>query len=157
MRTDLTPVLGSLDEIARWRGRGRDAILQVDTGMSRLGLSPAEVAVLAADHTRLEGLTIRYVMSHLVSSEQPDDPINALQRQRFDAARAMLPPVPCSLANSSGIFLGPAFGSDLARPGAALYGINPTPALPNPMQARRAIVRAGPRGARGPGGHVGRL
>ena len=25
---DLTPVLGSLDEIARWRGRGRDAILQ---------------------------------------------------------------------------------------------------------------------------------
>ena len=43
-------------------------------------------------------------------------------------------PVPCSLANSSGIFLGPAFGSDLARPGAALYGINPTPGLPNSMQ-----------------------
>jgi alanine racemase len=132
---DLTPVLGSLDEIARWRGRGRDAILQVDTGMCRLGLSPAEVAVLSEDHTWLEGLAIRYVMSHLVSSEQPDDPINALQRQRFEAARAMLPPVPCSLANSSGIFLGPAFGSDLARPGAALYGINPTPEFPNPMQA----------------------
>ena len=132
---ELTPVLGSLDEITRWRGRGRDAILQVDTGMSRLGLSPAEVAVLSEDHTRLEGLTIRYVMSHLVSSEQPADPINALQRQRFDAARAMLPPVPSSLANSSGIFLGPAFGSDLARPGAALYGINPTPERPNPMQA----------------------
>jgi len=132
---DLTPVLGSLDEIARWRGRGRDAILQVDTGMSRLGLSPAEMAVLFEDHTWLEGLTIRYLMSHLVSSEQPDNPINALQRQRFDAARAMLPPVPCSLANSSGIFLGPAFGSDLARPGAALYGINPTPERPNPMQA----------------------
>jgi alanine racemase len=131
---DVTPALGSLDEIARWRGRGRDAILQVDTGMSRLGLSPAEVAVLSEDHTRLEGLTIRYVMSHLVSSEQPDDSINALQRQRFDRARVMLPPVPCSLANSSGIFLGPAFGSDLARPGAALYGINPTPAVRNPMQ-----------------------
>jgi alanine racemase len=97
---DLTPVLGSLDEIARWRGRGREAILQVDTGMSRLGLSPAEVAVLSEDRRWLEGLTICFVMSHLVSSEQPDDPINALQRQRFDAARAMLPPVPCSLANS---------------------------------------------------------
>jgi alanine racemase len=132
---DLTPVLGSLDEIARWRGRGRDAVLHVDTGMSRLGLSPAEVAVLSEDRIWLEGLTIRYVMSHLVSSERPDDPINALQRQRFNAARAMLPPVPSSLANSSGIFLGPAFGSDLARPGAALYGINPTPGFPNPMQA----------------------
>ncbi len=88
---DLTPVLGSLDEIARWRGRGRDAILQVDTGMSRLGLSPAEVAVLSDDPTWLEGLTIRYVMSHLVSSERPDDTINAtaaaaLRRGAGDAA-----------------------------------------------------------------------
>ena len=135
---DLTPVLGSLDEIARWRGRGRAAILHVDTGMSRLGLSRAEAGGAGADHTRLDGLTIRYVMSHLVSSEMPDDPMNQLQRQRFAAARAMLPPAPCSLANSSGIFLGPAFGSDLARPGAALYGVNPTPGRPNPM---RAVVR----------------
>src|SRR4051794_2896527 len=38
----LTPVLGSLAEIAAWRARG-PAILHVDTGMSRLGLSPAEL------------------------------------------------------------------------------------------------------------------
>ena len=124
---DLTPVLGSLDEIGRWRGRGREAILHVDTGMSRLGLDARELSELAQDHTRLDGLAIRYVMSHLVSSEIPADPSNRLQRERFAAARAMLPPAPGSLANSSGIFLGPAFGSDLARPGAALYGVNPTP------------------------------
>src|SRR5450432_1980955 len=46
---DLTPVLGSLDEIDRWRGRGREAILHVDTGMSRLGLDGPELAVLARD------------------------------------------------------------------------------------------------------------
>jgi alanine racemase len=40
--------------------------------------------------------------------------------------------VPRSLANSSGIFLD--FASDLARPGAALYGVNPTPGAPNPMR-----------------------
>ena len=129
---DLTPVLGSLDEIARWHGR--EAILHVDTGMSRLGLDARELAVLAGDHGRLGRLTIRYVMSHLVSSELPDDPLNHLQRQRFAAARAMLPPAPGSLANSSGIFLGSEFGSDLARAGAALYGINPTPGRANPMQ-----------------------
>ena len=33
------------------------------------------------------------------------------------------------------MFLGAGFGSDLARPGAALYGINPTPGQPNPMRA----------------------
>src|SRR5262249_56365939 len=38
-----------------------------------------------------------------------------------------------SLANSSGIFLGDATYFDLARPGAALYGVNPTPGRPNPM------------------------
>src|SRR5262249_22992466 len=38
-----------------------------------------------------------------------------------------------SLANSSGIFLGPAYHFDLARPGYALYGGNPTPGKPNPM------------------------
>jgi alanine racemase len=77
-------------------------------------------------------------MSHLVASEVADDPLNQVQRERFAAARALLPPAPASLANSSGIFLGPDFGSDLARAGAALYGVNPTPGQPNPM---RGVVR----------------
>jgi len=136
LRHGLTPVLGSLDEIERWRGRA--AILHVDTGMSRLGLDARELAVLAGDRARLDGLTIRYVMSHLVASEVPCDPLNQRQRERFAAARAILPPAPGSLANSSGIFLGPEFGSNLARAGAALYGINPTPGQPNPM---RGVVR----------------
>src|SRR5205085_8153277 len=42
--------------------------------------------------------------------------------------------VPASLANSSGIYLGPQFQFDMVRPGAALYGINPTPEADNPMQ-----------------------
>lgn len=155
---DLTPVLGSLAEIerwtslARWFGQGLGAILHVDTGMSRLGLDDQELAILADDHTRLDGLTIRYVMSHLVAAERPDDPVNQRQRARFATARARLPPAPASLANSSGIFLGAGFGSDLARPGAALYGINPILGRPNPMQetvrlaARVLAVRDVPTG-----------
>jgi alanine racemase len=77
-------------------------------------------------------------MTHLVSAEMPDDPINETQRRRFAAACAGLPAAPRSLANSSGLFLGPGFGSDLARPGAALYGVNPTPGAANPM---RPVVR----------------
>ena len=44
-----------------------------------------------------------------------------------------MPGAPTSLANSSGIFLGPDYHFDLLRPGAALYGINPLPGRPNPM------------------------
>ncbi|MGH7153328.1 MAG: alanine racemase [Acetobacteraceae bacterium] len=136
----IIPVLGSLADVERWTiagraaGRALPAILHVDTGMSRLGLARGELDTLVRDPTRLHGLSLAYVMSHLVSSELPDDPMNEAQRRRFAAARAALPAAPCSLANSSGIFLGASFGSDLARPGAALYGINPTPGKPNPMR-----------------------
>ncbi len=49
------------------------------------------------------------------------------------AMRRLLPDVPASLAASSGIFLGPDWHFDWVRPGAALYGVNPTPTEPNPM------------------------
>ncbi|WP_239002773.1 alanine racemase [Rhodovastum atsumiense] len=137
---DIVPVLGGLGEIERWtalaraEGRKLPVLLHVDTGMNRLGLDAAGLAALADAPERLAGLSIRYVMTHLVAAELPDDPANAEQRRRFAAACAVLPPAPRSFANSSGIFLGAGFASDLARPGAALYGINPTPGRPNPMR-----------------------
>lgn len=136
----LLPVLGSLGEVAEWdaaatrAGRALPALLHVDTGMNRLGLPPAELEVLAADPDRMRGVAVAWVMTHLVSAEAPDDPANEAQRTRFAAARRRLPPAPSSFANSSGLFLGPGFASDLARPGAALYGVNPTPGRPNPMR-----------------------
>jgi alanine racemase len=136
----ITPALGSLAEIDTWSCLARrlerplPAFLHFDTGMSRLGLDARECAVLAQDHARLEGIEVRYVMSHLASSEVPDDPLNAVQLDRFIAGRALLPPAPASLVNSSGMFLGDAFGFDLARPGCALYGVNPTPGRSNPMR-----------------------
>ena len=140
---DIVPVLGSLGEIDAWTaaarivGRVLPAILHVDTGMSRLGLDARELAVLQQDHARLAGIELRYVMTHLVASEVAGDPLNERQRERFAAACAGLPPAPRSFANSSGIFLGAGWGSDLARPGAALYGINPTPGRGATRCARR--------------------
>jgi alanine racemase len=141
---DITPALGSLAELDRWAATGRKVgrrlpgILHIDTGMARLGLDRAELAVLQQDHARLAGIDLTYIMTHLVSSELVDDPVNQHQLARFDAACAVLPPARRSLANSSGVFLGDAFSSDLARPGAALYGINPSPGVANPM---RQVVR----------------
>ena len=137
---DIVPVLGSLGEIDAWAaisrstGHALPAILHIDTGMSRLGLDADELAALRQDHARLAGIQLRYVMTHLVASEVAGDPLNQRQRERFAAACDDLPPAPRSFANSSGIFLGAGWASDLARPGAALYGINPTPDAPNPMR-----------------------
>lgn len=133
----IVPVLNEPTQIAAWRevarslGRRLPAALHLDTGMNRLGLDPeTEVA--------LDGLVPILVMSHLVSSEIADDPLNEVQRQRFDRARRRWPGVPASLANSSAVFLGAPFQLDLCRPGYALYGGNPLPGRANPM---RTVVR----------------
>lgn len=135
----LTPVLNHLGQLNAWRAaaqrfnRPLDAVIHIDTGMHRLGLSPDEAQVLAAERGRLRGLRLALLMSHLVVSEEPDNPINGEQLSRFRSFVRTMPGAPASLANSSGIFLGPDYHFDLLRPGAALYGINPTPGRPNPM------------------------
>ncbi len=138
---NLVPVLGTLGGIAAWAaqarhlGRSLPALIHIDTGMNRLGLSGGELARLAAQPGLLDGVEVLFMMTHLSDAEHPGDPRNAEQAARFHAACDRLPPAPRSIANSSGTFLGPQFRSDLARPGAALYGIDPVPeAGRNPMR-----------------------
>ena len=134
------PVINSATELAEWDAfvaahswRG-GAALQVDTGMRRLGISPDEAAALAP-RAQTENHGIALLMSHMVCAEIPDHPLNAKQIRLFRELRTLYPGVPASLVNSSGIFLGDLGHFDLARPGAALYGVNPTPGQPNPMQS----------------------
>ena len=124
---DLAPVIGSAPEFARWGGAGAFA-LHVDTGMNRLGFPIKEV-----EPAKMAGAAL--LMSHFVSSEAPEDPVNARQIAAFDALRARFPGMKASLANSSGVFLPAHPHYDLVRPGYALYGGNPTPGRENPMRA----------------------
>ncbi|HEX9237899.1 MAG TPA: alanine racemase [Xanthobacteraceae bacterium] len=134
------PVINSMTELAEWdtfvaaRGWQSGAALHVDTGMHRLGVSPEEAAALAPRvHTSNHGIAL--LLSHLACAELPDHPLNAIQLKMFRELRTLYAGIPASLANSSAIFLGDAAHFDLARPGAALYGINPTPGRPNPMKS----------------------
>ncbi|HYD80844.1 MAG TPA: alanine racemase [Paucimonas sp.] len=137
----LIPVLNGSTQLAAWRrlaqreNRRLPAIVQVDTGMARLGLSPDEVDAWLAMPDCLEGIELRYLMSHLACAEQQEHPMNRIQLDRFNAFRARLPACAASFANSSGIFLGPDFHFDLVRPGAALYGVAPIDGAANPMQS----------------------
>jgi alanine racemase len=136
---DLLPVLNSVSQIAEWQalcartGRALPATVQIDTGMSRFGLSEQDLAP-----GLLDGIETRLVMSHLGCADEPERPENEQQRACFERLRSLLPPAPSSLAASSAIFLGSAFHRDMVRPGAALYGIRPSADRPNPM---RSVVR----------------
>lgn len=134
----VTPVLNSVEQVRSWAALARkqstvlDAVVQVDTGMRRLGMSADEWSKIA--DSDWSSIRVVLLMSHLVAAEEPENPLNDLQRRLFEAARARFPGVPCSLANSSGVFLGAAWHFDLLRPGAALYGISPTVGNSNPME-----------------------
>jgi alanine racemase len=133
------PVIGDLNELAEWdvfcrRSRWEGgAAIHIDTGMNRLGLTIPEAQgivprINAGDH----GITL--VLSHLACAETLNHPLNAKQVATFREIASQFAGVPASLSASSGIYLGPQFQFDLVRPGAALYGINPTPEADNPMQ-----------------------
>lgn len=136
---ELTPVLNHLGQLNAWRAtaqrfnRPLDAVIHIDTGMHRLGFGAEEAQVLINERGRLRGLRLALLLSHLVASEEPGNTVNAEQLSRFRSFVRAMPGAPASLANSSGIFLGPDYHFDLLRPGAALYGINPLPGRDNPM------------------------
>ena len=131
-RADLRPALGSLPEIAEWSpAGGGPAALHFDTGMNRLGLSPDDATAALAALGRAPDL----VMSHFASSEDQASPDNSAQIERFSQVRKLIPNVRASLCNSSGIYLPSHPWADVARPGYALYGGNPTPGRANPMRA----------------------
>ena len=147
----LIPSLISIEETREWaaKGQGAPCALHVDSGINRVSLSFDEFAAVVAEKLPLN---VTLLMSHLASSEEPENAFNETQRQRFAKARALLPNVRASLANSSGHYLGEGFMFHLTRAGVALYGGNPSPGKPNPMrpvvklEARVMQVRAVPKG-----------
>ncbi|MFL5002315.1 MAG: alanine racemase [Xanthobacteraceae bacterium] len=142
---NLHPVIGSLAEFAEWKAFVATtswhggAALHVDTGMNRLGLS-FEEAVWLSEQPQTERGELVLLMSHLACAELPEHPLNGRQMAAFRELRALFPGIPASLANSSGIFLGPDALHDMVRPGVALYGANPTPLHVNPMRPVVALA-----------------
>jgi alanine racemase len=141
---DLRPVLSSLEEVEEWceycraNGRRLPAALHIDTGINRLGMQERDVRALAADPAAFGDFELALIVSHLACADDSASAKNEAQRQRFDAMRAILPRAKASLANSGGLFLGPAYHYDIVRPGIALYGGRALSGQPNPM---RQVVR----------------
>jgi alanine racemase len=155
---DARPVIGTMAEFVEWDAFRRasgwlgGAALHFDTGMNRLGLSIEEAPPLA-NRVKVPDHGIALIMTHLACAETPAHPLNTSQTEAFRQLRYMFRGVTASLANSSGIFLGPAAHCDMVRPGAALYGINPTSGSQNLMEpvvtlkGRIAQIRHVERGA----------
>jgi alanine racemase len=125
-----------LDAVRR-TGRTAAVTLKVDTGLNRNGIPLAQYPsmltalrrAIAEDAIRLRGL-----MSHMVYADQPNNPINDIQAQRFNDIVALAREQKvrfevAHLSNSSATMSRPELAFDLVRPGIAVYGLSPVPTL----------------------------
>lgn len=116
----LTPMINSMEQLLRHVEAlpGAPFGVQLDTGMNRLGMEPAEWAAL---RDIVVGQNCQLLMSHLACADDPDHPMNAKQLTSFKHMTDGLK-IPRSLSATGGILLGPEYHFDLTRPGVGLYG-----------------------------------
>ncbi|WP_336660325.1 alanine racemase [Leucobacter sp. USHLN153] len=125
--------LAAVAAAARETGITAEIDVKVDTGLSRNGVSDADLpevlrelaALIAEGAVRLVSL-----FSHLSHADEPEHPQNTLQRDRLLAARAEFErhgiTVPqMHLGNSGAALARPDLHLDVLRPGLAMYGYSP--------------------------------
>ncbi|MDH3264856.1 MAG: alanine racemase [Paracoccaceae bacterium] len=117
---ELTPMLNSVEQLTRHLEALPDHPfgIQLDSGMNRLGMEPAEwaaVAELALDARPT------LLMSHLACADEPEHVMNAAQLKAFREMTEGLG-VPRSLSATGGLLLGSEYHFELSRPGIGLYG-----------------------------------
>ncbi len=119
-----------------------EAIIDVDTGMGRMGFLPEEMGALAERLGRMSMMRISGIFSHLpVSESAEEEDVEYTRRQLQDfslmakAVQRLCPEGQCvSIANSGALLFHDDAALGAARPGIMLYGVRPAHGLP--VQAR---------------------
>ncbi len=126
---NLIPIINNFDQLIRLNNYsvvegGAKAILNIDTGMNRLGLNKQETIYLLQNKEILDNIKWDYIMSHLAYAHENENEKNLIQLNKIKNFSKNFPNIKISLANSEGIKLGSKFCLDQTRPGIGLYGID---------------------------------
>ncbi len=144
VRNGLSLSITSLDEIGVLAKAGRRARvhLEVDTGMTRLGVQPAEIPSALATLTRA-GLRLEGCYTHFASADEADQGFTREQLNRFDAVvtqvRRRFPGAMIHAANSAAALGHARSRYDMVRVGLALYGVYPGPLFRERVALRPAM------------------
>ena len=142
----VTPVVQHAGHLPLLRARARErgtvlaVQLEIDTGMSRMGISPEEAPSLSEAVERAPELRLEGTYTHLACADEPDlGPVRrqlALFREVLEAITARrIDPGIVHVANSAALMATADLAADLppqvaaARPGLMLYGVVPAPHL----------------------------
>lgn len=122
----------ALAEACRGLARPLELHVKVDTGMTRMGVSLADLPGFIQELKRYPQIAVVGLFSHLVESDAPEREINAVQEQRFmqaiEIATHELGYRPeCHLANSAAVVNMPRLHLDSVRVGLLCYGVRVEP------------------------------
>ncbi|CAN7259774.1 alanine racemase [Mycolicibacterium frederiksbergense] len=143
--------LDDLVDAARRTGVTAVATLKVDTGLSRNGVAAADLpkVLVGLAHAVAEGTVhARGIMSHLACGDDPGNPMNDRQAARLQQMRELAREYDVDfeiahLSNSPAAMTRQDLAFDMVRPGIAIYGQTPIPALGN-MGLRPAMTLKAP-------------
>ncbi len=149
---DLTPfvfdvtAIAIIDRAARALGRaGFPVHLKIDSGAGRLGVTLDQLEAAIAEFRRAESVTIEGVCTLLADAGNPASPITNRQVAAFNRALARLEaaglkPRLTHLANSAAAVLRPDRDCNMFRPGLALYGLPPVPAVRDRVELKQVMT-----------------
>ncbi len=128
-KNKLTPIINNLDQLKRinkfnFHKKKMNAILNIDTGMNRLGLTSHEIDHILKNKDILKVTKWDFIMSHLANSNDKKNTENSRQLMKIKQFSNVFPNIKLSLANTGGIKLGSKYCLDQTRPGIGLYGID---------------------------------
>ena len=120
-KNKLTPIINNLEQLKRinkfnLQKNNLNAILNIDTGMNRLGLSSKEINIVERNKDILCVTKWDFIMSHLTSSNNFKNTSNKTQLDKITQFSNFFPDIKLSLANTGGIKLGEEFCLDPPNP-----------------------------------------
>lgn len=149
---DLTPFVFDTDSIqaigAAAAGLGRRNFpvhLKLDTGATRLGVRLDELEGAIERLRREQSLTLEGASTLLANAHDPASPVTDRQLAEFTealhrlAAAGFAPPV-THIANSAALVLRADTHRNLVRPGLAIYGLPPVPAVAERVALRPVMT-----------------
>ena len=125
----LIPVINSIGELNKIKGKGIEFVIFIDTGFSRLGIRHQEIDDIL---NIIKCENIKYVISHLACADDKTNKMNLSQKRLFDNALSKIRTVinvKASLSATCGALLGREYCYDLVRIGSFLYDIWQDPML----------------------------
>jgi alanine racemase len=152
----LTPVVYDRGELEKFaaaaarRGRRADVHVKIDTGMSRLGIAPADLEAMLARLSQLPSLRLAGICTHFASADLADAGTTLAALAQFDqglerAAQLGFRGLVNHAANSAAAVRFPLARLDAVRPGLALYGAMPSelvalPGLEGALSLRTRVM-----------------